>query len=565
MKKSKFLLLLCLSLVLSMFLSACYGKDDSKDAGGNTGSDKGGKEAPAAEQVLNVTESAEIPTMNTIMAQDAVSLNVMNQVFEGLMRLGKDNKPTLGMAAEEPKMSEDGMTYTFKLRDAKWSNGDPVTANDFVYAWRQTIDPKNATPYGAYMMSGVIKNAADIADGKMAPDQLGVKAIDDKTLEVTLERPVPYFKSLMSFAIFYPQNQKYVESKGDKYATNSDNMIYNGPFTLSDWNGTGLSWKFQKNDNYWDKDSVKLKTINVNVVKETGTGVNLYKTGKIDRVGLSAEYVAQYENDKDLIKYLEPTIFWFKYNQERNGKKTALANKNIRFALSLAVDKQSMVDTVLANGSVPANYEVPKDFVKTPDGDDFRKANGDMNTYDLKKAQDYWQKGLKELGTDKLSLEILGGDSDVSKNMDAYFKNQLEKNLPGLSISLKEVPFKIRLDLDSKQDYDIQVAGWGPDYQDPMTFSDLWLTGGSQNKSGYSDPEYDKLIKEAQTTLATPDKSKERYEALQKAEKILIEQDAGIGPLYQRARAVLQQKYVKDLVVHPFGADFSYKWAYIEK
>ncbi|RDI47770.1 peptide ABC transporter substrate-binding protein [Falsibacillus pallidus] len=561
MKKSKLLLLLCFSLVLSMFLSACYGKDEEKASNEGSKGDTGTK--TKTEQVLNTYETAEIPTMNTIMAQDAVSLNVMNQVFEGLMRLDKDNKPTLGMAAEEPQKNEDGTVYTFKIRDAKWSNGTPVTANDFVYAWQQTIDPKNATPYGAYMMGGVIKNAAEIGEGKMAPDQLGVKAIDDKTLEVTLERPVPYFLSLMTFPIFYPQNQEFVESKGDQYATNSDNMIYNGPFTLSDWNGTGLSWKYKKNDSYWDKDTVQLTQVNVNVVKETGTAVNLYKTGKVDRAALSAEYVTQYENDPDLNKYLEPTIFWFKFNQERTGKKTALANKNIRMALSLAVDKQSMVDTVLANGSVVANYEVPKEFAFNPEsGDDFRKGNGDMNEYNLDKAKEYWKKGLEELGTDKLDLEILGGDSEVSKNMDAYFKNQLEKNLEGLSIKLKEVPFKIRLDLDTKQDYDIQVAGWGPDYQDPMTFSDLFVTGGSQNKMGYSNPEYDKLISDAKTTLATDPQA--RWEALQKAEKILMD-DAAISPLYQRAKAVLQQKYVKDLYVHPFGPEFSYKWTHIEK
>jgi oligopeptide transport system substrate-binding protein len=555
-RNSKFLLFLSFTLVLSMFLAACAGGSNQTDQGqGNEPQDEPKEEV---KQVLNLIESAEIPTMDSVKGTDAVAFNVMNNVFEGLYRLGQDNEPVLGVAAEEPQVSEDGTVYTFKIRDdAKWSDGSNVTAHDFVFAWRRAVDPNVGSEYGPYMMNGVIKNADKVSAGELPLEELGVKALDDQTLEVTLERPVPYFKSLMTFPTFYPQKEEFVTEKGDQYASNSDNLLYNGPFVLTDWNGTGLSWKMVKNEHYWDKDTVKLEEINVNVVKETSTAVNLYETGEIDRVALSGEFALQYKGHEEYQTYLEPVIFWFKFNQ----KNEALANVNIRKAISMAIDRQAMVDNILANGSVVANYAVPKDFV-FHNGKDFRDGNGDLLAYDPEKAKEYWQKGLEELGKTELELEILGGDTELSKKMDEFFKDQLEKTLPGLTIKLKEVPFKIRLDLDTKEEYDIQVAGWGPDYQDPMTFSDLWVTDGGNNHMNYSNPKYDELIEAAKTTLATDLDA--RWEALQEAERILME-DAAIGPLYQRGVAALQKPYVKGLVVHPFGADFSYKWAYIEK
>lgn len=560
MRKSKLSFLLALSLVLSMFLAACYGGGDSSEPA-KEGNGEGGE--TAAPQVLNVLETAEIPTMNTIMAQDAVAFNVMNQVFEGLYRLDEENQPTPGMAEGEPEVSEDGTVYTFKLRDAEWSNGTPVTANDFVYAWQQAVNPDNATPYGAYMMNGVIKGATEVSEGASL-DTLGVVAKDEKTLEVTLERPVPYFMSLMTFPTFYPLNQEYYESQGEAYATNSDTMIYNGPFTLTDWNGTGLSWKYQKNDSYWDAETVQLSQINVEVVKEPGTAVNLYETGETDRAGLSGEYAAQYANHEDLKKVLEPTVFYFKYNQERNGAATPLANENIRKAISLAVDKEAMVENILANGSIAYGQLVPKEFTFHPEtNEDFATNNADVALgYDLEKAKEYFATGLEELGQDAISLEILGGDTEASKNMHAYLKNQLETNLEGLTVSVSEVPFKIRLDRDTNEDYDIQVAGWGPDFQDPMTFVDLFVTDGGHNHSNYSNAEYDQLVEDAKTTLSGDVNA--RWEAMVQAERILLE-EAAFGPLYQRAAAILQQDYVKNLIEHPFGADFSYKWASVEK
>ncbi|ANU10343.1 periplasmic oligopeptide-binding protein [Planococcus antarcticus DSM 14505] len=562
MKNSKIFWLLSLVLVLSAFLAACGGGDT--DTGTDTTDDAEGTETAGdldSEQVLNLMETAEIPTMDISLAEDAVAFNIFNNVNEGLFRLDQENIAKPALADGEPEVSEDGLTYTFKLRDSNWSDGTPVTANDFVYSWQRSIDPDTGSPYGAYMMAGSIVNATEIAAGEMEVSELGVTAVDDNTLEVKLERPVPYFMSLMSFPTFYPQNEAFVTEKGDAYASNSENLIFNGPFTLTDWDGTGLTWKMQKNPEYWDAETVKLETINVDVVKEPATAVNLYNSGEKDRAGLSGEFARQYANDENLITDLEPTVFYFKLNQERNGEENALSNVNIRKAIAKGFNKQDLVDVVLANGSLPANYLVPTEFTIDESNADFREVNGDLIEFDAEEAAELFATGLEELGVEEVTLEILGGDTETAKNMDAYLKEQLETNLEGLTINLKAVPFGVRLELDESQDYDIQTAGWGPDYQDPMTFIDLFVTGSAQNKMSYSNPEYDALVESAKGELATDPAA--RWEAMAQAEKILLEDDAAIAPIYQRGAMALQQPYVNDIIKHTFGGDFSYKWAYI--
>ncbi|ETP69488.1 hypothetical protein G159_06555 [Planococcus glaciei CHR43] len=553
---------LCLVLGLGFFLAACSGNSDAPAPENSEGGTEGGASGELdSEQVLNLMESAEIPTMDSALAEDTVAFNILNNVNEGLYRLNQENLAEPAMAEGEPEVSEDGLTYTFKLREANWSDGTPVTAQDFVFSWQRAVDPATGSPYGPYMMAGTIKNAAAIAEGKMDKAELGIEATDEKTLVVTLERPVPYFLSLMSFGTFLPQKEDFVAEKGGAYASNSDNLLFNGPFILTNWDGTGLTWSMEKNPEYWDAETVKLQTINVDVVKDAGTGLNLYNSGEKDRTGLSGEFAMQYADDPEVIRILEPSIFYMKFNQERNGQPTVLANENIRRAISLAFNKQDLVDVVLANGSLPANYLVPTEFTFDENKEDFRDVNGDMNEYNAEEAKKLWAQGMEEEGLTEVTIEYLGDDTETAKKMNEYLKAQLEENLEGLTISIKTVPFNVRLDLDEAQDYEIQNSGWGPDYQDPMTFIDLFVTGSPQNKMGYSNPEFDALVESAKGELALDIPA--RWDAMAQAERILIEEDAAIAPIYQRGGMALQKPYVNDIVVHPFGGDYSYKWAYI--
>jgi oligopeptide transport system substrate-binding protein len=411
-------------------------------------------------------------------------------------------------------------------------------------------------------MSGVIKNATQVNAGELDINELGVKALSDNELQVTLEKPVPYFTALMAFPTFYPQNQKFVEEKGADYGKNAENLIFNGPFKMTKWDGVAATeWTLEKNETYWDAENVSLTKINYNVSKDPQAAANAFEAGEADvtpKLSTPA-VISQYEGDSRLVTWLEPTEFWLKFNQENK----ALANKNIRFALSLAFDKDALVNDILQNGSLAANYAVPADFVKHPEtGEDFRAKYEEFNTFNAEKAKEYWEKGLKELGVDKLELNFLGGDTETSKTVDAFLKDQLQNNLPGLTVNLESVPFSVRLDREDKQEYDILHSGWGPDYPDPMTYSDLWLTGGGHNKMSYSNAKYDELVKSAQTELAA--KPVERFEALQEAEKVLFD-DAALAPTYQRASNLLVNEKLEGFTYHIFGPEYSWKFAKLNK
>ncbi|WP_421383720.1 peptide ABC transporter substrate-binding protein [Bacillus salacetis] len=561
--KKRFLSLLALFLVLSMFLVACNGNNGgnsnsnsngNENANGNGNSnDQGTSEEPRA-QVLNLLEGSEIPSIDSTLATDTVSFDVMNNVFEGLYRLGENDEPVLGMAAEEPQVSEDGKTYTFKIRDAKWSNGDPVTAKDFEYAWKKALNPETAAEY-AYIMYD-IKNAAKVNGGELPLDELGVKALDDKTLEVQLETTVPYFKGLLTFATFYPQNEAYINEVGDQYGLEANTAIYNGPFVLSDWKHE-QSFQFKKNADYWDAATVKLEEVNFNIVKETATRVNLYETDKADVTGLTAEFVDQYKNDANFKTKLNTGVYFLRLNQRNE----VLANENARKAIDMGWDKEGMVQVLLNDGSVPAYFLVPGDFVASPDGQDYREQNGDMGGFDPKEAAKLWETALKELGKDKVEMELLNYDSDNAKKIGEYIKEQLETNLKGLTVSISQQPFKQKLDLESKGDYDFSYAGWSPDYPDPMTFLDMFVTDGAHNQMAYSNKEFDKLIEDSKSTLLADQAA--RWEAMLEAEKILLE-DQAISPMFQDGSAYLEKEYVHGILRHNFAANNSYKWAYIE-
>ncbi|MEW9675630.1 peptide ABC transporter substrate-binding protein [Lentibacillus sp. L22] len=565
MKKSKYYLFIGFVLAVAMVLSACGGGSDSSSgegSGDKEGSDGSGS---SGKQVFNMIETQEIPTGDPSLATDQASFIVFGQTMEGLYGLDKDDNPVPAIADGEPDISEDGKEYTFKLReDAKWSNGDPVTANDFVYAWQRAVDPETGSEY-AYMFDGVIKNASEIINGDKDPDELAVKAEDDYTLKVTLDIPIEYFDSLLAFGTYLPLNEKFVEEKGDKFGTNSDNMLANGPFVLTDWDGSGLNWKYEKNDEYYDKDNVNLDEVNVQVSKKPSTAVNLFETDKTDRTAaLSAEYAKQYQNDPNAATFEESSSWYLKFNQKRDGKDTPLANKNIRKALAMAFDKKAYTDQVLANGSVPTDGYVPRGLATNPETDeDFRDDSGDLISYDVDKAKEYWEKGLKELGEDSLELDYLSDDTENAKTTSEYFKNQLESNLDGLKLNVSNVPFKVRLKDTSEQNYDIVMHGWGADYLDPMTYLDLYVTDGGNNETGYSSKEYDKLIDDAKIKYANdPEK---RWETMLKAEKLLIQEDTVIAPIYQRGRITLIKPYVKGLEEHLFGPDYSLKNVTIEK
>ncbi len=536
-----------------MIVTACGNDDSSSEK-------KPGSEA--AVQELRVLKSSEIPSMDSVMATDATSFTILGNVNEGLYGLNKDNELVPAVAEGEPEVNEEGTEFTVKLKDdVEWANGDPVTAADFVYAWQRAIDPENASPYGPYMMENKILGATEISEAAAAGQDydvtsLGVEAVDEATLVVKTASPmtVDFFKGLMAFGTFYPQNQAFVEAQGDKYATSAETILSNGPFKMTSWNGpTATEWVLEKNENYWDAENVSLTKISFNVSKESQAAVNAFEAGEADITDkLSSDIVPQYEGDERMVSWLDPRLVWVKLNEENE----ALANENIRRAIATAFNKEDLVENVLNNGSVAADYAVPADFVKDADGNDFRDANGDLLTSDVDKAKEYWAKGLEELGVSEVTLTLLGSDTDAAKKVDQYLKDQWETNLEGLTVKLENVPFAVRIDREQNEEFDMVDSGWGPDYLDPITFSDLWVTDGLNNNMNYSNAEYDSLIEQAQQTTD----SAEKWTLLQKAEKILLEDDAALAPVYQQAYNILVAENVEGFTYHSVGSEYSYKY-----
>ncbi|ARJ21558.1 peptide ABC transporter substrate-binding protein [Bacillus sp. ISL-8] len=533
--------LMVMALVTTLLLTACNNKANKSDT-------------EAKKQVLNVTVSEEIPSLDTAKTMDGTSAHVMQNIFEGLYVLDDQDQP-IPAVAKSFKRSEDGKKYTFDLRkDAKWSNGDSVTANDFMFAWRRAVSHETVSQY-AYMLF-YVKNAKEINKGTMPLDELGVKVINDYKLEVELEQPIPYFLQLLALPIYLPQHESFLKEQGKNYALEPSNLIYNGPFVLEKWKHE-QEFQLKKNATYWDQKKVKLDEINFQIVKDTMTVVNLYEAGDLDRVPINSQFVDKYKGNKELHMSSDPGIAMLRFNEKNN----ALANKKVRQSISLALNKKDFVTHFINNGAKPASGLVPVGHVNEETGKDFRKENGDLSPYDLQNAKKIWEEAKKELGVDEVKLEFLTYEQDNAKRMAEYIKGDLEKHLQGLTIQIKQQPFKQKLQLEQMGDYDISMANWGPDYKDPISYLELFTTGNPNNKMNYSNLHYDELIKKAKSDLVLD--QKKRWEALQEAERILLE-DAAVAPLYHIGSAYVQKDYVKGIEKHQFGGVYTYKNAYID-
>lgn len=539
-KKTSLLLLAALFLILGG--CATNTKDD------NTTNSKEEK------QVLNLAADSEMDTMDTTIS--TTNFTPMNNVFEGLISYDLSGKLIGGNAKELPEVSEDGLVYTFDIREeANWSNGTPVTAADYSYAWKRMVDPANGSGY-AYLFSGILKNAEAILAGDKNTDELGVEAIGDKTLKVTLEQPVPYFLDLLTIPSYFPQNEVFVTEQKENYGLDAESTIYNGPFTLSDWTAAkGDSWKYIKNDAYWDKDSVKLEEINTQIVKEVGTGINLYESGQLDSIKLSGNFVPQYKNNEDFKTTNKAWIYYLELNQEV----PELANKNIRKALMLSIDRQTFTENVLQDGSEPIFGHVPQGLAKNPETDkDFREDAGDIGSFDVEEAQKAWNEGLKELNKDEITLELTTSDSEDSKKLAEFIQSEYQKNLPGITIKVRQMPDNSRLDNVKKGEYQMATTYWLADFADPINFIERFDT--EINRGNYSFTNIDQLIEESNQQF---NDLSARWETMIQAEKSALGEHYVDVPIYQTAEPYLEKSYVKDIYRPVFGSR-SFKYAYVD-
>lgn len=507
-------------------------------------------------QVINLMEQTEVGSLDTIFTQDEASINVQTNVFEGLYQLDGEDNVLPGVAKDLPEISEDGKTYTIALReDSKWTNGDPVTAHDFVFAWHKLVNPENQANY-FFLLEGTIENGTDIINGKKEVSELGVKALDDYTLEIKLEKPVAYFTSLLTFSPFFPQNESFVTEKGKDYGSSSENIVSNGPFVIKNWNQASMNWDLEKNNEYHTPDEVKADKLHFEVIKEGNTAYNLYESGELDVAILSGDLATNNKDNPDFNAIQGSKIYYLKLNQVRNDEDSIFANENVRKAIAYGLDKQSLAELIVADGSKEVYGFVPNQFVSNPEtGVDFRTDAGDLAVTNAEKAQEYIEKAKKELDG-KIEIELLAKDGDKDKRIAEFIQGQLEETLPGLTITIKTVPLQNSIELTKKGDYELAVGTWGPDYQDPTTFLNNLRTG---NNSGYSNATYDALLEDAANKYAND--LEKRWDTLVKAEKIMVEEDAAIVPLFQEARVQLRRQGLVGIDYHGFGATATLKHA----
>ncbi|MGL2200916.1 peptide ABC transporter substrate-binding protein, partial [Oenococcus oeni] len=506
--------------------------------------------------VLNEYLPVDMTTQDLSQMTDSYAFEVAANVQQGLLSRTSSGAPKAGLA-KSWSHSKDGLTWTFHLRKGlKWSNGDPLTASDFVYAWQRTVNPKTASQY-AYIYSG-IKNADAINSGKNKDlSSLGIKAKNKTTLVVTLEHPMPQFQNLMAFPVFFAQDKKFESSLGSKVGTSSSKQVYSGPYKFVGWNGSNKKFKLVPNKNYWDAKAVKNKGVNFQVVTDTTAALALYNKGELDQVTLSTpQQIKKYKNSKNFKIYNQSQTDYLEYNQ--TGKVKGLTNAKIREALNLATDRKTIANSVSEGLDSAATGITPAGLAKTATGGDFAKAAAKATAYayNIKKAKKLFAEGMKEVGLKKLTLTIEGSsDSTVTKStLDTLQQSWSE--LPGLTVKEKLVPFKQRLLDQENHNFDVVLAAWSADYSEPLTFLNMFVTGGSNNDGSWSNKEYDALIKSASDKNALSDTKRTADEI--KAEKVLY-QNAGVNPVFWVNAATLSNSKVKGVQYFSSGAPY-YFW-----
>ena len=501
----------------------------------------------------------DIVGMDSTVVDDAMSFNAITAITDGLTTVDVKGNTIPGIA-KSWDVSNNGLTYTFHLRDAKWANGDDVTAQDFVYSWHRII--KNAGNY-AYMLGSEgasIKNADSLINlGTAATDEqlntLGIKATDDKTVVVDLEKNVPYFVGLMSFPCYFPQNQKFVEKCGKNYGTKPEYTLSNGAYKMTKWI-KGNKATFTKNDKYYDAKAVKTKNLEMFLVQDPKTAAQNFDNGKVDYATINSTLVDKYKDKDTFTTFNEGFLFYLSLNF--NNK--TIADKNVREALSYAINRKDLCENVLKDGSRAATGFVPSQLSKSPAGKDFRDTAGDIVGYDVKKAQEYLDAAKKELGTDTITVDLLyGTDESPMDTMAEYLQGSFTK-LKGLKVNMVATVKKDRIyNRQANGNYQIACTRWGPDYADPTTYLNLFLTGNQNNYGKYSNAKVDSLMKQVQ---AESDLNK-RWDLMTQVEKTALD-DLAYIPVFEKGAAALKAKNVKGVVHSPVGVPYTFKYVTIK-
>ena len=533
--------------ILSLFL-CCLMVLTLTGCGGSNGDD-----------ITTYTYSSEldIKNLDSSDADDGCSLKAIHAVIDGLTKTDKKGNIVNAVAKSE-ELSEDGLTHTYKLRkDVKWTNGDPVTAHDFVYAWQRIFRKKGSYYYmfadgianieGAQELSDKIDAGEELTDDDL--NSMGVKAIDDYTLEVKTTVRVSFFDELMAFPCFFPINEKFCEKQGDKYGKSAKAILGNGAFIMTNWEPGSIA-EFKKNEDYYEAKTVKIEKL----VQDPKVAAQSFIAGETDYAPITSDLVDKYKDDESFKQVPEGFLYYLSVNFQNED----LANANIRQAVSLSINRNDLCEKVLKDGSFAATGFIPKGVATSPDGVDFRKDSGNFTSYDKKKAQESLDEGLKELGKDQITLRITYGTDESPMDVFAtYLQNALSK-LDGIKVEMVATTKQDRIYNKQKNgDFDLAVTRWGPDYGDPTTYLTIALSANNNNYGKWSNSEYDQLVGQ----VGVESDVNKRWQEMKDAEKILLDDYAYI-PVFEKGAATLQNPKVKNLVIKPCR---TISFEYVEK
>lgn len=569
MKKQRWLATLLATTMITTTVVGLAGCGKESTTPGNSTTDSGKKDA---KQELNLI-FVEPETLDTNKCADTNSSTIIGATQEGLLRVqntGGADKIT-GAGAEKWEISTDGLTYTFHLRDYKWSDGKPVTAQHFKDSIIRLLTKKNAFPY-AFFAYGIVNGQA-FNEGKAKADDVGVKAVDDKTLEIKLTKPDTTFINKIGYQCFMPVRLDVIEKGGENYDTDLTKQVFCGPYKLTEWNKTN-SLKLVKNPDYWDAKNVFIETVNMQDIKEFSTQAQMFESKQLDVTGSNTEYLEKWTKDAEAGKFQAVKVgdpgMWYLAMNQKSAPSGIMSNVKVRKAISMAFDREDYTKSIFgrytaAYGLVPLSLSLgDKDYrslVTEPLKDDASKYVGKAD-----EIQKLLHEGLKELGKDKTNLKdiqlqfISMANSSIQKQSNEWWKQALEKNL-GVTVNMKTYGDQKLYSADrSAFKYDLAMMGWSGDYNDPMTFIDLFSNPDMQNYTGgYNNEDYNKLVASLEG-LTDQAKRKEIFAA---AEKKLISEDYGIAPAYYTDKRTFKQNYVKGFQMPMFGGIYEWRWAYI--
>ena len=529
-----------LSVIILVGLTGCGGSESNVSAGNKTGT-------------LYWGNGTEPQSLDPQIATGVPEHHIISAVMEGLVL--KDRKtlePRPGVA-KSWDISDDGRVYTFYLRDnARWSNGDPHTAHDYAWSWWRALQPALGNLY-AYMLFP-IENAQKYYEGDISDfDQVGVKALDDRTLQVTLKYPTPYFLQLLDHYSLFPVHQATIEKFGDADQrgtrwTYEGNLVGNGPFQLVDWK-INRRIVVQRNPHYWDKENVSLNEIIFIPIENIVTEERMFRAGQLHVTSsLPADKISVYREAKDPELRIAPYLGTYYYRL--NVRKPQLKDPRVRRALAMTVDRQKLVDNITKGGQLPA-------YAMTPPG-----TMGYFPKSDLKFDPQGAKKLLADAGYPNGDgfppTEILYNTNEGHRKVAVALQDMWKKHL-NIDIRLLNQEWKVYLDSESAGQYEISRAGWIGDYVDPNNFLDLFLCGGGNNRTGWCNEEYDRLILDVAPSMSS---HSERLEVFQQAEKILLD-DMPIIPIYTYTTVQLVDSSVKNFDANIMNAA-SYKDLYLQ-